>query len=700
MKVVFRPLVALLCFMTFITNAEIAFYEPVNLSFTSGHAFAPSIEVGSSGEVYVAWHDNDPGNQDVFFAKSLDNGKTYTPAINITENTGNSSFVDIAVTPNGFIFLAWADNTEGESDIFLSFSRDGGDSFETPINLTRTSVNSVAAKLAVDSRGRVYVLWSEDNTISLGRMDRINQMTLMGTLGEGNNARIAIDDRDLVHVSYQSTDNDGMKQVFYALSLDQGRTFIPPLSVSSSSLSPTAPSIDVSGDGNIYIVWSDLPDENSNTDLFWVVSTDAGRTFSEPKNLTQNSGVSVFNDVYVDVNGKVHVAWNDTSPGNYETMYAYSEDEGVSFSVPANITPSEFGSLKAQIAADSDGWVHIASDDNRFDSVFEAVVASGIDGIPTFDEITLSTQVLSPNNDGDDDVLELSAIVSESLIWRVSIIEDDTGRIMKSFSDLGDTIAVIWDGLDIRNNIVPDGSYTVTFEGLSSSQLEAVKQSATFSVNTTSVEEPPAVVFYDAEDQFSPNDDGRQEIGIIDFEFNKSVDWSYEVFTTGSELVISFSGSGTIGNVTWDGKDINGDVVPDATYSTILTGTDSLGQVVTHESEILIDTVAPEYGNLVIAPDPFSPDGDGIDDVTTISLEITANSLVTVYILQSDSIGLVKELDRTFHHEDKTLELEWDGTTDGGVVVSPGQYQISIWIRDNASNRVEPYPIKTLVTVE
>ena len=212
MKVLFRPFITILCLLPFLANAEIAFYEPVNLSFTSGHAFAPSIEVGSGGEVYVAWHDNDPGNQDVYFAKSMDHGKTYTPPINVTENTGNSSFVDIAVAGNGFIFLAWADNTEGESDIYLSFSRDGGDNFETPINLTRSSVNSVAAKLAVDSRGRVYVLWSEDNTISLGRMDRINRMTLMGVLGEGNNARVAIDDRDLVHVSYQATDDDGMKQ--------------------------------------------------------------------------------------------------------------------------------------------------------------------------------------------------------------------------------------------------------------------------------------------------------------------------------------------------------------------------------------------------------------------------------------------------------------------------------------------------------
>lgn len=700
MKVLFRPFITILCLMSFLAKAEIAFYEPVNLSFTSGHAFAPSIEVGSGGEVYVAWHDNDPGNQDVYFAKSIDNGKTYTPPINVTENTGNSSFVDIAVAGNGFIFLAWADNTDGESDIYLSFSRDGGDSFETPINLTRSSVNSVAAKLAVDSRGRVYILWSEDNTISLGRMDRINQMTLMGVLGEGNNARLAIDGRDLVHVSYQATDDDGMKQVFYTQSRDQGRTFLPPFSVSLSSLSPTAPALDVSDDGNVYIIWSDLPDENSNTDLYWVVSSNAGRNFSEPKNLTQNSGVSVFNDVYADANGKVHVAWNDTSAGNYETMYAYSDDEGVSFSEPANITPSEFGSLKAQVAADSEGWVHVASDDNRFDSVFEAVVASGIDGIPTFADISVSTPVLSPNNDGTDDVIEFDASISEALLWRVTIIEDDTGRTMKSFSDLGDTVSIVWDGLDIRNNIVPDGSYTVSFEGLSSSQLEAVKQSASFSVNTTSAEAAPEVVFYDAEDQFSPNEDGRQEIGIIDFEFNKSVDWLYEVFTSGSELVVSFSGTGTIGNVTWDGKDINSDVVPDATYTTLLTGTDSLGQVVTHEGEILIDTVAPEYGNLVIAPDPFSPDGDGIDDATTISLEITADSLVTVYILQSDSVGLVKELDRTFHHEDKTLELQWDGTTDGGVVVSPGEYQISIWIRDNASNRVEPYPIKTLVTVE
>lgn len=700
MKTIFSSIAIFLLSALTHVSAEVAFYEPINLSYTSGHAFAPSIDVGPDGEVYVAWHDNDPGNQDIFFAKSLNNGKTYSTPINVTENTGNSSFVDIAVADNGVIFLVWADNTEGDSDIYLSFSRDDGDSFVSPINITNSSVNSIGSKLALDSRGRAYVLWSEDNQVTLGRMDRVNVMTVLAELGEGNSANIGIDSRDLVSVSYQSVDDDGIKQVFFTQSFDRGLTFAPPRSVSQSSLSPTSPTLGVSDDGNIYVIWSDIPDEESNTDLYWVVSTDAGRNFTDPSNLTNNTGVSVFSDVYVDVNGIVHVTWNDTTPGNYETMYSYSADQGGSFSEPQNITPSELGSLKAQIAADGDGWVHITSDDNRFNSVFEAVVASGKEGIPTFSEVTLSTDVLSPNGDGVDDVLEFTASISDVILWRVNIFQEETGRVMNNFSGLGDSVSLSWAGLDVRNNIVTDGAYSIVFEGITSEGIDAVKFTETFSVNTTSAEEPPEVVVYDAEDQFSPNEDGRQEVGIIEFEFNKSVNWLFEIFTQNSELVFSETGTGTIGSVSWDGKDTNGNVVVDDNYVTLLTGTDALGQIVSLEGVILIDTVAPEYGNLVIAPDPFSPNGDGVDDATKIALEITAGSLVTVYILQSDSIGLVKELDRTFHHEDKTIELEWDGTTDGGVLVAPGDYQISIWIRDNASNRVVPYPIKTIVTVE
>ncbi|MEP1870104.1 MAG: hypothetical protein ABJJ44_11330, partial [Paraglaciecola sp.] len=372
-------------------------------------------------------------------------------------------------------------------------------------------------------------------------------------------------------------------------------------------------------------------------------------------------------------------------------------DAGQTFSPPLNITPSELGSLKAQVAADLDGYVHVASDDNRYDSVFEAVVATGKDGIPTFTDISLSAEVLSPNGDLEDDQISFSSTASENMLWIAEIFEEGETRPAFIKKGLGKNIYAEWDGRTTRGGLVDDGTYQITLSGRTQTGVNAVVEKAFFSVNSTAADATPELISFNAANTISPNNDGRQEEAYFDFEFNKSVTWTFTVANQLGELIFDTSGTGTLGEVIWDGTNNNGATVEDDTYIISLVGSDSFSQSIETETEILVDTIPPEFSNFSITPDPFSPDDDGI---LTISLDVSASSLVTVYILQSDGVGLVKDLDRTLYEREQTVTLTWDGTADGGNLVSPDNYQISIWIRDNASNRVSPYPIKTMITVE
>ncbi|WP_289030194.1 hypothetical protein [uncultured Paraglaciecola sp.] len=679
------------------TTAEIAFYEPVNLSYTSGHSFAPTIDVNSSGNVFVAWHDNDLGNQDIYFVKSSDHGETYDGKLNISENEGNSSFADMAISDSDNIYLSWADNTSGKSDIFISFSTDDGTSFSEALNVTNSDVNSSSVKLATDSRERLYLTWIEDASISFAAVNNGANVNSVKNLGNGGSPGVAVDSDDYIHVVYLAAPNDdGERHVLYTHSRDGANSFLEQVQI-SNGIKISAPSIDVSDSGNVYVVWSDTPTEGEETDLYFTVSTDQGLSFSEPKNISNNEGVSVFPNVFVDALDTVHIVWNDTTPGNYETMYSYSNDAGQTFSPPLNITPSELGSLKAQVAADLNGYVHVASDDNRYDSVFEAVVATGKDGIPTFTDISLSAEVLSPNGDLEDDQISFSSTSSENMLWIAEIFEEGETRPVFIKKGLGKSIYAEWDGRSTRGGLVDDGTYQITLSGRTQTGVNAVVEKAFFSVNSTAADAAPELISFNAANTISPNNDGRQEEAYFDFEFNKSVTWNFTVANQLGELIFDTSGTGTLGEVIWDGTNNNGATVEDDTYIIALVGSDSFSQIIETETEILVDTIPPEYSNFSITPEPFSPDDDG---VLTISLDVSASSLVTVYILQSDGVGLVKDLDRTLYEREQTVTLTWDGTADGGNVVSPDNYQISIWIRDNASNRVSPYPIKTMITVE
>lgn len=662
-----RHVLFLATFLCCSAFADIAFYDPINLSYTSGHSFAPSIDVNSQGVVYVAWHDNEPGNQDIFFIKSEDKGASYQDKKNISNNLGNSSFVDLTVGADDSIYLAWADNTPQKSDIFVSYSTNVGANFQTPVNITTSNVDSTSVKIGVDSTNTIFLVWSEDGAIHVASKNPQGAVSKLGHLANGSSPRIAIDGDDIIHIVYASRGSSDSKQVFYSRSVDRGLTFSEPESVSFGTNIPNAPALDVSESGDVYVTWSSVPSGQSKTDIYYCYSHDQGSSFTSPLNLTNNTGVGVFSDVYVDVNNTVHVTWNDTTPGNYETMYSVSSDGGASFTIPLNITPSELGSLKAQVAVDGDGYVHIASDDNRYEGVFEAVVATGKNGVPSFSNLTLSTQVLSPNGDGEDDTVHITAEASEVLLWTAEIVRNDDGLVVYSRNDIGIFVDFNWTGLDRRGNPINDGTYTVVLSGRNSQQINAVAVSADLSVNTTSAQAPPEVVHYENMTAISPNDDGRQEEAFFEFEFNKKVSWTLKVLSSSNDAVFNTSGESTIGSATWNGRDTNGNVVADDKYEIQLTCIDSGGQEVVYLDDILVDTVAPQYSNLNVGPNPFTPNGDGIDDTATISVDVSEGSLVTVYILQSDNVGLVKELDRTFYTKDQTVTLEWGGLTDGGL---------------------------------
>ena len=89
----------------------------------------------SSGNVYVAWsqyHEFAPNNA-VLFSSSTDHGLTFSNPIKVTPVAlGTGSFADLAVGPDGAVYLAFVtypSSSNPSSDVWLSKSTDGGASF-------------------------------------------------------------------------------------------------------------------------------------------------------------------------------------------------------------------------------------------------------------------------------------------------------------------------------------------------------------------------------------------------------------------------------------------------------------------------------------------------------------------------------------------------------------------------------------------
>lgn len=135
--------------------------------------------------VYIASQDMYQINfSEIALMKSTDKGLTWSSPVNLTNNSGNSQFADLAIAdePNGQhrIYMAWFDNTHSapnydNSDIYFAMSTNSGDTWTQPVNLSNNPDNSYQGRIALKrypGSDSLFVVWydySTGNAEILGR---------------------------------------------------------------------------------------------------------------------------------------------------------------------------------------------------------------------------------------------------------------------------------------------------------------------------------------------------------------------------------------------------------------------------------------------------------------------------------------------------------------------------------------------------
>ncbi len=96
----------------------------------------------NAGNVYVGWarYNGFAPNNHILFSRSTDHGKTFTTPIRVTPALSEEQFADLAVGPDGAVYLTFRTFTHQPSTfdgIWLVRSTDGGLSFSAPVLLAR-----------------------------------------------------------------------------------------------------------------------------------------------------------------------------------------------------------------------------------------------------------------------------------------------------------------------------------------------------------------------------------------------------------------------------------------------------------------------------------------------------------------------------------------------------------------------------------
>ncbi|HKU49316.1 MAG TPA: sialidase family protein [Nitrososphaera sp.] len=378
-----------------------------------------SLETGqvvaaSGSNRFVVWQDDTPGNSDIFFKRSNDNGATWKSSVNLSKNPGDSEDARLIVQ-DSYVYVVWvqANSAGDQQDVYFRRSTDNGATWGPKVNVS-TNGNSGQSALAV-SGANVYIAFasSDDDLLFRQSSDHGSSFGSVTTLSPGEfNGRLTMavsgsyvyvgwegnGDSPVVRRSFDNgvtwdsevglpgaygygTDSfvlaaigpyvygvwqeaigcGGDEEIQFSRSTDNAASWEEEEVIGGCEGSPSVGfnAMAVSG-SKIFIAYS------SAGEIFIKHSTDNGEDWSASVNLSDNPGSSIFGGIAVH-SSKVYVIWTQINAGGNlaDIFLRRSTDSGATWKAVKNVSDNDGWSEHPQIAV-SGSNVYITWDDTTY----------------------------------------------------------------------------------------------------------------------------------------------------------------------------------------------------------------------------------------------------------------------------------------------------------------------------------------------
>lgn len=316
------------------TDGGSTYSSPARVSPTAPLGFNSTLALDSGGGVYAVWTGARPGQPGlaVFLSKSTDQGNTFSTPVAMSSATQSADLANVALDKNGNVLATYLEVSTSNLRLFAARSTNGGASFSSPVQVSQPSevLSTIGGPVAFDSTGAAYVVYSD----LAARVPTIN----LATASDGQRfsapqvisdpgiaafaANLAVDRKDNLYITFynrQFTFPSFSREVMLIRSSDKGSSFRRQIDASNNFGESTIPFLILGKSDEVNLVWQDTEDDDQG-DAFLARSTDGGIVFTEPVNLSANSGVSSFATGAADANGNIVVAWTDDSTANTEVF--------------------------------------------------------------------------------------------------------------------------------------------------------------------------------------------------------------------------------------------------------------------------------------------------------------------------------------------------------------------------------------------
>jgi hypothetical protein len=402
----------------------------------------PDIAVSDNGNIYIVWSDDRNNNKDIFISKSTDDGKLFGDQ---TENndirvdndqTGASQQNPAIASYNNDIYVVWSDDRSGFYHIYFAKSTDDGATFSGHLKIDTLQNQDVCdfPDIAVNpSDGKISVVWQFDNKIyyaesenggtsfsASSRVDPTSQSYI-----QQKYPKVAVGSSGDKYVVWEDNrSGPGDFDVYFATATSASTTFggYKRVDEGTTNTDGSRVAIAASGSSNVYVVWRDERDGTTG-DIYFDKSSDKGSTWGTDKRLESSSKGSHVQDrptIELDSSNNIHVAWEDKRNNDYQIYYVNSTDGGSTFGTNLRVddAQTEINGREPSIATGGKNKVYITWKDNRnlnTDIYFSRWGIAGQTGYPP----SLSDIKLSPTIGG----------IGDDFTWEVTYTDLDNDEV-------------------------------------------------------------------------------------------------------------------------------------------------------------------------------------------------------------------------------------------------------------------------------
>ncbi len=307
---------------------------------TTGNSHYPSVAVCDS-IVHIVWCDLRAGNYKIYYKRSVDNGATWGDDERLTHDPAGSWYPSVAVR-DSIVHIVWCDSRNSNPEIYYKRSVDNGKTWGIDKRLTNDSFYYSGHPSIAVHGSIVHVVWY--NLCAAGNYEiyykrSVNNGENWGIINERltNNSAdsecpsVAVRD-SIVHVVWHD-ECAGSWEIYYKRSVDNGKTWGIEERLTTDPDGSKYPSVAVH-DSIVHIVWRDWRAGAGNTEIYYNRSVNDGETWGIiDERLTNALASSYYPSVACwdcSYDYDVHVTWTDERAGRPEIYYKRHKCEGTS----------------------------------------------------------------------------------------------------------------------------------------------------------------------------------------------------------------------------------------------------------------------------------------------------------------------------------------------------------------------------------